>query len=210
MSGALATSNHSKTSASSSQRSIGMPVSAEKQIRKTTLTVEMPREDTRRREGSEGTFQSLFPQSVQSAHGAQQNGSPQKIEDKKLVEDKKLEIARSGAQSAKGLRGGCGIEEQSRTIGALRMSKLLHAMGGCVGWESLFGTVLHNGDWQGIEQTVEESRSAQSTQSFDAENLFFDSSDREDEASASSRSLGRASEPGDVHGGGKELIDTHG
>jgi hypothetical protein len=168
-----------------------MPVSAEKQIRKTTLTVEIPREDTRRMEGTEATFHSS-----QFSHGAQQHRSPQKIE------DKKLEIARNGAQSAKGLKGGCGIEEPSWTIGALRMSKLLHAMSGEGenDRESLLGTVLHNGDWQG-PSGPEESRSAQSTQSFDAENLFFDSPDRDDEASASSRSLGCESEPGDMHGG---------
>ena len=205
MSGALATvtSNHSQTIISSSPRSIGMPVraerqirvSAERQIRKTTLTVdvEIPREYTRRREGTQGAFQSS-----QSSHGAQQNRSPQKNE------DKKLEIARNGAQSAKGLMGGCGIEEQSWTIGALRMSKLLHAMSEEEerDRESLIGTVLHNGDWQGVSgPAAEESRSAQSTQSFDAENLFFYSPDREDEASASSRSLGCESERGDMHGG---------
>ena len=199
MSGALATSNHSKTimsSASSSQRSIGMPVSAGKQIRKTTLTVEIPREDTRRMEGTGATFHSS-----QFSHGAQQHRSP------RTIEDKDLEIARSGAQSAKGLRGGCGIEEPSLTIGALRMSKLLHAMSGEGerDRESLLGTVLHHGDLPGPSGPEFSSISGpevSSTQSFDAENLFFDSPDREDEASASTRSLGCESEPGDMHGGG--------
>lgn len=143
-----------------------LPLSAEGQTRSPTMTVAITREDKRHRAGTEQTSSSSS-----HAHRAQRI-HPNKIDDQ--IVDKT-----QGSQSAKKGREESSREEATaRTIGALRMSKLLVTMSSASGGPAE------------VEGAKSGPKSFQSTQSFDAENLFFDPSDREDEASASSRSGG--------------------